>query len=135
MDAVMKETDGNVLHNLGRQIKNYNDDIWKKMRKNISYIGNKNKFMNNKELYGILVKTDMTKLIYLSDDEIWGCGKSNNGENLLGCILMEIRYNEMITMSRALLSQDEELIQYFSRNKSIYENADCINFCKINNIP
>lgn len=95
METILKTTDEDELHFIGRKIKNYDDKKWSEIREKISYEGNKAKFMNNSELYKKLFYTGFTKLIYYSFDDIWGCGNSRQGKNLLGNILMKIRENDM----------------------------------------
>jgi ribA/ribD-fused uncharacterized protein len=50
------------------------------------------KFSQHKELRGKLLRTGTTKLLERSStDAFWGVGKSGNGENMLGKLLMEVR--------------------------------------------
>lgn len=50
------------------------------------------KFSQNTELKDILVETGEELLVEkTSNDYYWGCGTTENGKNMLGLILMEVR--------------------------------------------
>lgn len=87
----------------GRKVKNYDDEIWKKERKNAMYHACLAKFSQNIELKNALLLTEDKILVEASPyDRIWGIGihyadddcldPSNwKGLNLLGEVLMEVR--------------------------------------------
>jgi hypothetical protein len=51
------------------------------------------KFETNLEILDILLATGNEEIIENNPkDEYWGCGNAGNGENHLGKILMEVRY-------------------------------------------
>lgn len=88
---------------LGRNISNFQEDVWNERKIDIVFQGNLAKFSQNKELKEYL-KNTKEKIIAESSpyDKIWGIGlakdhenaikpKNWQGENLLGFILMEVR--------------------------------------------
>ena len=91
MDLVMIAMDPHDMNDLGRHINNYDDNIWCKLRENISYIGNREKFVQNKELYDKLLSTKDKKLVYYMYDKVWGITDDETNNSLLGNILMKIR--------------------------------------------
>jgi ribA/ribD-fused uncharacterized protein len=88
---------------LGRQVINFNAEIWEKHRFEIVKTGNIHKFTQNKKIGEYLVKTGNRILVEASPiDAIWGNGLSQDskiienvsewrGLNLLGFALMEVR--------------------------------------------
>ncbi len=93
-----------VIHKrVGRNVKNFNADIWNTVCEEIVKRGNKAKFSQNPDLKMALLETSGTTLVEASPyDRKWGIGLSINnpkaykrekwnGENLLGKILTEVR--------------------------------------------
>jgi ribA/ribD-fused uncharacterized protein len=88
---------------LGREVKNYNDEIWMKNRFQIVKEGNLHKFSQHKDLKAFLLNTKERILVEASPvDPIWGIGMASDhkdvnnpkkwrGLNLLGFALMEVR--------------------------------------------
>jgi ribA/ribD-fused uncharacterized protein len=86
---------------LGRQVANFNDEVWNQYKLRIVYDGNKAKFTQNTELKEYILETGDTHLIEASPrDRYWGIGfsaekaverKKDWGENMLGKILMKLR--------------------------------------------
>ncbi len=67
---------------------------WDQIKFSIMYIGLLNKFKQNSELTALLIATKEQNLIEGNywNDKIWGvCLKTNEGENNLGVMLMNIR--------------------------------------------
>jgi ribA/ribD-fused uncharacterized protein len=104
---IMNTDDVRKIKNLGRQVKNYNEDVWKYFRSKIVYEGNKAKFIQNEELKKALFKTKGTTIVEAApNDTIWGIGLTEDepralkrktwlGKNLLGEILTQIRFELM----------------------------------------
>ena len=88
---------------LGRQVANFNENIWLESRFEIVCIGNIHKFNQNQDLGEYLLKTGNRILVEASPvDTVWGIGMSKDnrkignihswkGLNLLGFSLMEVR--------------------------------------------
>lgn len=88
---------------LGRQVKNYEDDVWNRYRYSIVLEGNLAKFSQNENLKQFLYSTHERVLVEASPvDKIWGIGLAANHEhvqnpllwdglNLLGFTLMDVR--------------------------------------------
>ena len=89
---------------LGRQVKNFDDAVWKKNARRLVTEGNVAKFSQNKELGEFLLSTGDAVLVEASPrDCIWGIGLGQDnpkaqhpdtwrGQNLLGFALMDVRY-------------------------------------------
>lgn len=87
----------------GREVKNFNPEIWNSVCKKHVYDANYAKFTQNKKLYTELMATSGTILVEASPtDKIWGCGlvesdpnindeKNWTGTNWLGEILTNLR--------------------------------------------
>lgn len=100
---IMSTNNARTIKNLGRSVKNFNEQTWKVFRWQIVYTGNKNKFTQNEALKEVLIGTSGTTLVEASpEDQIWGIGLTKNdplansrktwkGKNLLGEILTELR--------------------------------------------
>lgn len=88
---------------LGRQVRNFNEQLWTDARYDLVVAGNLAKFSQNRELGTYLLKTHDSVLVEASPlDRIWGIGLAANveqakkpeqwrGLNLLGFALMEVR--------------------------------------------
>lgn len=88
---------------LGRQIRNFDDEIWNTYKYEIVKTGNIHKFNQNNELASFLISTGNHVIVEASPvDAIWGIGMSQDsphidnlymwrGQNLLGFALMETR--------------------------------------------
>lgn len=88
---------------LGREVKNYDDNLWLANRYEIVMQGNYHKFSQNADLKEFLINTKNRILVEASPvDAIWGIGMASDhkdihnsekwrGLNLLGFALMEVR--------------------------------------------
>jgi ribA/ribD-fused uncharacterized protein len=88
---------------LGRQVRNFDDKVWKQSRFDIVVAGSKAKFEQNDSLREYLLSTGDRVLVEAAPrDRIWGIGmgkanpaaqnpKSWRGQNLLGFALMRAR--------------------------------------------
>jgi hypothetical protein len=100
-EKMMNSSDPQYIKQLGRKVKNYDDEKWSKQRYEIVVLGNYLKFNQNKELRIWLLSTGNQLLVEASPtDKIWGiglsvqdayAGKQWDGENLLGKAIMEVR--------------------------------------------
>ena len=54
---ILKTTDPAEIKQLGKQVKNYKDDVWSKKRYEIAKVANRAKFAQNPKLKAALVKT------------------------------------------------------------------------------
>ncbi len=100
---ILKAKTPREAQKLGREVKGFNNEIWKRYRFKIVVNGNLEKFKQNPELKRFLLNTGNKILVEASpDDQIWGIGllashpaaKNPNlwkGLNLLGFALMEVR--------------------------------------------
>lgn len=88
---------------LGRQVKGFNENIWKLNAPEIVYKGNKEKFVQNNNFKELLLSTKGKTLVEASpDDSVWGIGLTAEqdeaksivnwkGTNWLGIVLTELR--------------------------------------------
>ncbi|MBQ6500855.1 MAG: NADAR family protein [Mogibacterium sp.] len=102
-EKVMKTKDPDEIKALGRQVKDFDPDIWDRCKCEIVYNGNYAKYTQNTRLRNVLLGTGDVVLAEASPvDKIWGIGLDRDdplaldpenwqGENLLGKILMDIR--------------------------------------------
>lgn len=103
LQKIMQSNDQKEVKQLGREVKNYVDDIWVKERIKVVYDGNMAKFSQNEGLKNYILHTNDKILVEASPyDNIWGVklGKDNRlinnpnnwlGENYLGFTLMYVR--------------------------------------------
>ena len=102
---IMESVHPNEAKSLGRQVKNFDENIWKENLYDIVYKGNFLKFTHDMELQKFLISTDGKILVEASPyDKIYGIGMLEqdpraknpalwNGQNVLGFILMDVRDN------------------------------------------
>jgi len=88
---------------LGRKVKRFDDQVWKRERETIVMAASRAKFTQNAELRELLLATQGTTLVEASPyDKIWGIGlaatdpraqdpKQWRGQNLLGKVLTVLR--------------------------------------------
>lgn len=105
LKKILKSKHSGDAKKLGRTVKGYQEDVWKKNRFDIVVRGNQAKFSQNEKLKEFLINTNDRVLVEASPhDRIWGIGigaSSPNAEmpakwsglNLLGFTLMEVRVN------------------------------------------
>ncbi len=106
-DSIMQTSNPRKIKEFGRQVKNYEDDVWHYHRSNVVYTANFLKFNQNPDLLDALTDTSGTTLVEASpNDKIWGIGlaagdqraqqrETWEGENLLGEILTLLRIEFM----------------------------------------
>jgi ribA/ribD-fused uncharacterized protein len=100
---ILKAGNPKVAKQLGRQARNFNEQIWAEARFRLVVTGNLAKFSQNPELGKYLLGTGDKVLVEASPvDRIWGIGLAADNEqamnpeqwrglNLLGFALMEVR--------------------------------------------
>lgn len=99
---ILESNDPREQKSLGRQVKNFDPELWDKISQNIVFMGNYFKFTQNNNLLVNLLDTDNQLLVEASPyDKIWGIGidkddpkindTSNWGLNLLGRVLTNVR--------------------------------------------
>lgn len=103
LDKILEAYHPNQMRLIGRQIENFDDNIWNEHKIQIVKIANLAKFSQNTKLKKYLINTgDKILVKNVLHDKIWGIGLSKdsqliynplnwNGKNLLGFILMEVR--------------------------------------------
>ena len=103
LEAILKAHSPAEAKQLGRQVRNFDPDIWGKNCFDIVCEGNLHKFSQYPDLKDFLLNTGDRVIVEASPrDRIWGIGmgKSNEnaenphlwrGQNLLGFALMEVR--------------------------------------------
>ena len=102
-DKILKAETPRQCKELGRSVKNFNQDIWDDLKMGVVYCGNYHKFNFHKRLREILFSTRGTLLVEANPyDNVWGCGLSVDdpdildrdkwkGKNLLGWTLTCLR--------------------------------------------
>ncbi len=100
-NQIMNESNPTRIKALGRQVKNYDNELWNLHREDIMYTAVLHKFNQNIELKKLLLATNDAILVESSPrDRIWGIGygsknalknQANWGANNLGHILMKVR--------------------------------------------
>jgi ribA/ribD-fused uncharacterized protein len=100
---ILEAPDPKTAKALGREVKNFDDPIWKENARRLVTEGNLAKFRQNDDLREFLLGTSDLVLVEASPyDGIWGIGlKADNerakhpstwqGQNLLGFALMDVR--------------------------------------------
>ena len=101
--AIRACSDPKEIKALGRNVRNFDEALWDKMKYPLVLMGNYNKFVQNEDLRKFLLSTGDCVLVEASPyDHVWGIGLSAddtrakhprqwNGDNLLGFALMEVR--------------------------------------------
>ena len=102
-EKILTSTEPRGIKALGREVKNFDENKWNRLRMKVVIKGNFHKFMDNKELRKFLLNTGNKILVEASPyDTIWGIGmKEDNpdcrnprlwkGDNLLGFALIYVR--------------------------------------------
>lgn len=104
-DKILATNNPRKAKELGRQVRNYNDDLWNEKRYQIMFTANLYKYNQNKELMDALTSDELRDKTFVEAspyDRIWGIGigmeddasddeKMWKGQNLLGKCLTELR--------------------------------------------
>ena len=100
---ILAEPDPKKIKRMGRQVKNFDPEIWNSKARDIVYSGCLLKFSQNPELKQFILSTGNRLLVEASSyDKIWGIGLSEEqaksvpqeqwpGTNWLGECLMKVR--------------------------------------------
>lgn len=92
-----------IAKTLGREVKNFNPEVWANSSYKIVVEGNRHKFSQQEDLLNYLLQTGNKIIVEASPtDTIWGIGMAQDvqdatnpfkwrGTNLLGFALMEVR--------------------------------------------
>lgn len=96
---IMTVSNGEALLELGRQVKNFDAEVWNAHADDIVYKGNYAKFNQNPAAKEELLKTVGTTLVFVNKSPIWGIGRDTmdpkkenwSGANKLGEILTRVR--------------------------------------------
>ena len=103
LEEILSAENQKEIKDLGRKIKNFNEELWNREKYEIVKSGNLAKFSQDENLKEFLLSTGDKIIVEASPyDSIWGIGmgaKDENiedatawkGENLLGFALMEVR--------------------------------------------
>ncbi|MGN0650661.1 MAG: NADAR family protein [Oscillospiraceae bacterium] len=103
LDEILRADNPALYKKLGRKIRGFDEEIWKKHRTEIVIEGNMAKFSQNEHLKQFLLESSPKVLVEASPyDSIWGIGIAADmpdaqkpdkwrGSNLLGFCLMEVR--------------------------------------------
>ncbi len=103
LEGILRAGSPGAAKALGREVRGFSEDVWRKERFGVVLRANVAKFSQNSELRTFLVGTRARVLVEASPhDRIWGIGLDANdaraknplqwrGMNLLGFALMEVR--------------------------------------------
>lgn len=104
-EKIMNTDDPKEQKALGRQVLNFNKDVWESVCRDIVFRANYAKFTQNAELYNLIMNPEWTNLEFCEAspyDRIWGIGLDENnplsynketwqGTNWLGIAITEVR--------------------------------------------
>jgi len=102
-EKIMNTTSPREMKLLGKQVKNFSQGKWDRLKYSIVLNGNYHKFAQNDDMRNILLSTGNKIIAEASPlDVIWGTGYAKShehaaspekwrGQNLLGFVLMEVR--------------------------------------------
>lgn len=128
-DKIIASTNPKEMQQFGREVKNFDQNIWNENKFSIVRTGNLYKFSQNKEMKEFLLSTKDELIAEASPyDCVWGIGyKEDNplskdisqwrGENLLGKAIMDVRKE---------LSINIETPEEYIKNHACGEEADFI---------
>ncbi len=102
-NKVIKTPDPKIIHTLGRQVRRFDEELWRERSEVFLYKANFEKYHQNPNLARVLKETQDKILVYCNPADIsWGAGIDMldsrimdpfewPGENKLGFLLMKIR--------------------------------------------
>lgn len=121
LKEILQSKQPKQIKELGRKVRNFDENVWKKKRYAIILNGNYAKFLQNEGLRQFLIGTKNRVLVEASPyDKIWGIGMVADDEhienplewkglNLLGFALMEVR-DELIRVCQNVDKLDLEAL-------------------------
>lgn len=101
---ILETTSPKAQQDLGRQVKNFNQEIWNENKYELIYFGLKQKFTQNQYLLKMILTEPVDMFVECNPvDLVWGVGLSEEdakntdpkdwpGENLLGKGLTQLKY-------------------------------------------
>jgi len=110
-DQILSTNNVRKQKELGRKVRNFDENKWNESKVKIVYIANNLKFSQNENLMSELLETDGKYIVEASPvDAIWGIGIAKDdsrrfnrakwrGQNLLGKILTQLR-EDIITLEK-----------------------------------
>lgn len=141
----------------GRNVSNFNDEIWSKTRHKIVFVGAKNKFLQNSVILNDLKESKNNFMVEASAyDKIWGCGLWEQdakktppeqwpGTNLLGKVLNHLKqelfpefYNNLQISNTENISNSSgiSVANFYKLGKQIPENGVYVGrYSKSHNLP
>ena len=138
-DKILKELYPRKQKQLGREVKNFNNDDWNVVKYEIVKNGIREKFNQNSELKNYLISFKNHIIVEASpEDRIWGIGFSEDdalqnidkwGENLLGKILTELA-SEFAKNKYSNISKKRDTCKYFRFEVCLPFQNSFINFDK-----
>jgi ribA/ribD-fused uncharacterized protein len=102
-EKIMATTNPKTHQQLGRQVKNFDQDVWNGQKEYIVYKANLARFTQSAECRELLLSTGNKTLVEASPyDRVWGIGLGKDdplaqnestwkGQNLLGKVLTQVR--------------------------------------------
>lgn len=120
---IADKQDPSNVKRLGRQVKNFDQEIWDQEKEEIMYLACMMKFTRDPDMMEHLLKTNDLELVEASPyDTIWGIGLRPDdpkapyeenwlGQNLLGKVLMRVRAEivaEAIAQTETIMHTEKE---------------------------
>lgn len=102
-NEILKTPDCQTAKMLGRSVQGYVDEVWVHKRMHYAFVGNREKYLQNRDLADLLIKTYPNTLVEASKrDTIWGVGLTKTddrigdphqwlGQNLHGQVQEQVR--------------------------------------------
>lgn len=95
---------------LGRKVKNYDEEIWSSIRYNVVLTGTLEKYRQNNWLCDLLLDTGDLLFVEASpEDPIWGIGMKSSDPNILNTKLWgQNLLGKIITEAREIIKQEKQ---------------------------
>lgn len=83
-EKILKEKNPKEIKKFGREVKNFNAEIWSRNLFHLCSVGMVEKFNQNPDMKNILISTGNKTIVEASPyDKIWGIGMSETDEDIL----------------------------------------------------